>query len=294
MSVKCGNCHDHHESVAAVKDCYALTQHEEQETKSEQAAERRVEQWYEERGGAEDDPIEREKWAFEDMERKYNADVQAAERADDERAYASKPDAVLFDSEEEEADARLNAMTGSHGRDMASTPQVDYIMDLLDGTGKSAQREWPDQLSRTDVENMERRQATKLLDGLKAAPKRGGSAEPITAGLYRKRDGRIIRVYAGQRSGNMLAKELVFIGLQTTTQADIDKGLPLTWEKWSYRYLGIARIHLGVDCRRLTVEEAKQWGKKSSTCCRCARRLDVPESVDAGIGPVCAGKDDWS
>lgn len=26
------------------------------------------------------------------------------------------------------------------------------------------------------------------------------------------------------------------------------------------------------------------------TCCRCGRRLTTPESIEAGIGPVCAGR----
>lgn len=40
----------------------------------------------------------------------------------------------------------------------------------------------------------------------------------------------------------------------------------------------------------LTLDEAKEFGKLYGVCCRCGRTLTNEASIDAGIGPICAGK----
>ena len=117
--------------------------------------------------------------------------------------------------------------------------------------------------------------ASALIDTLFAAPK---VATPVVtsepeAGVYRRADGTLIRVYLGQQSGRMLAKQIV---------GNDEDG-------YSFEYLGAATRFVG-GATKLTLDEAKAWGKATGTCCVCARRLDVPESVDAGIGPKCAGR----
>lgn len=92
--------------------------------------------------------------------------------------------------------------------------------------------------------------------------------------MYQTPNGQIYRVYLGQKSGRMLVKELT--------------GDPASG--FSYDYVGAAAYKLPGDARPLPLEEAKQFGKMTGHCCVCARRLDNPESVDAGIGPVCAGR----
>lgn len=42
--------------------------------------------------------------------------------------------------------------------------------------------------------------------------------------------------------------------------------------------------------RKLTLEEAQAWGRKTGTCCNCYAELTNPESVERGLGPVCAGR----
>lgn len=42
--------------------------------------------------------------------------------------------------------------------------------------------------------------------------------------------------------------------------------------------------------RKLSLEEAKAWGRRTGTCCNCYARLTNPASVKEGIGPVCAGR----
>jgi hypothetical protein len=41
---------------------------------------------------------------------------------------------------------------------------------------------------------------------------------------------------------------------------------------------------------RLTLEQAKEFGHLHGVCAICGRALSNPESVEAGIGPICAGR----
>lgn len=86
-----------------------------------------------------------------------------------------------------------------------------------------------------------------------------------------------VRVYLGQQSGQMLAKRI---------HAEADGG------EWvvSYEYLGLASKVLTPDTTpvRMSLEEVGEMGIAFNHCLICSRRLDDPESVDRGIGPVCA------
>jgi hypothetical protein len=42
--------------------------------------------------------------------------------------------------------------------------------------------------------------------------------------------------------------------------------------------------------RRMTLEEAQEFGKLYGWCCRCGTILTNETSIAEGIGPVCAGK----
>lgn len=101
-----------------------------------------------------------------------------------------------------------------------------------------------------------------------------GAKRDLDAGVYKNADGSVFRVYLGQQSGQMLCKEVVM----GATKDDAAK----------FIYKGLADRFVTGD--KLPLDEAKAWGKATETCISCGRRLDVPESVDAGIGPVCAGK----
>jgi hypothetical protein len=41
---------------------------------------------------------------------------------------------------------------------------------------------------------------------------------------------------------------------------------------------------------RLTLEQAKAWGRENVRCIRCGTKLEKESSREAGIGPVCATK----
>lgn len=90
--------------------------------------------------------------------------------------------------------------------------------------------------------------------------------------MYIGSDGYFIRVYEGRESGRMLAKKLVEEG-----------------EGVRFEYMGLASRFL-TGARKMSLEEAKEFGMQTGTCCVCARLLTDPSSVEAGIGPVCITK----
>ena len=94
----------------------------------------------------------------------------------------------------------------------------------------------------------------------------------IEVGMYRDGD-RIIRVYPARSGGHLLAKELHLE----------ENG------SWRFEYLGAAKRFVG-NAKRMTLEDAKEWGSNFGTCCVCAALLTDPTSVAAGVGPVCGSR----
>lgn len=42
--------------------------------------------------------------------------------------------------------------------------------------------------------------------------------------------------------------------------------------------------------RKLTLDEAQAWGRRTGTCCNCYAKLTDPKSVERGLGPICASR----
>lgn len=129
------------------------------------------------------------------------------------------------------------------------------------------------------------REASALIEWLltipKAAPAQhpeaqaAAKAEPLTHGMYRK-DETIYKIQkAVHGSGHLYAKRLV-----------PGDGYGA---KASFVYApGAMKVLTLAD--RMSLEEAKAWGALYGTCCVCGRTLTNEDSIEAGIGPVCAGK----
>lgn len=136
------------------------------------------------------------------------------------------------------------------------------------------------------VINEARAAAVKIKPAVSTSP----SGE-LKAGMYRQGgglfgDGDIVRIYLGQQSGIMLAKKVVKDG--RVIDPDLPKDDPKRYG-YTYEYMGAAWKY-SEGLIPMSLDEAKKWGQLTRSCCVCARRLDVPESVDAGIGPKCAKK----
>ena len=102
-------------------------------------------------------------------------------------------------------------------------------------------------------------------------PVKAAHAKVEGQGMFRH-NGKVYKVQkAVHGSGNLYAKILVH------GTFEFAKGM-------------IAKLD---ESERMTLEEAKEYGKLTGSCCNCGRELTNPDSVAQGIGPICAGKDYW-
>ena len=118
------------------------------------------------------------------------------------------------------------------------------------------------------------------IDELLAMPKAEVAPVALEVGMYRLTDGKLIRVYLGRQSGNLLAKEVVKTGNKNEDGT----------EEYTLDYLGLASKYVPATAHRLTLDEAKEWGRMTASCCVCAAHLDDATSIKEGIGPVCKTK----
>lgn len=78
--------------------------------------------------------------------------------------------------------------------------------------------------------------------------------------------------HAVHGSGHQYAKKLVF-----------EDG------SWIFKYASGVVFKLRPE-HKMTLEDAKAFGALYGTCCVCGRTLTDEKSIEAGIGPICAGK----
>lgn len=99
-------------------------------------------------------------------------------------------------------------------------------------------------------------------------------ANPVTeVGMYLNADGVAYRVKRSQ-AGRLYASRYV-----PEAQERADR----------FVYEGGAVYRLDASMR-MTMEQAKALGAQYAQCCVCGRDLSAEQSVEAGIGPVCAGR----
>lgn len=95
--------------------------------------------------------------------------------------------------------------------------------------------------------------------------------EEIREGFYTM-DGSVFKIVLSQ-TGNLYAKKLQFTHDEPV---------------WVFEK-GIMRM-IERSAKRLSAEEAGKYGRISGICIICGQRLTNEESIERGIGPVCAGK----
>lgn len=146
------------------------------------------------------------------------------------------------------------------GERLATEKQLAFIDKLLAERGYG---------NRTEVPTAKR--ASEIIDTLLAAPpvKKAPAAE-LEAAIYLMGDVVVKVQRAVHGSGNMYAKRLD----PATGRFEYEAGL-------------IRKI---TPAMRMTLEQAKEFGAIYGVCCNCGRTLTNEDSIEAGIGPVCAGK----
>lgn len=136
---------------------------------------------------------------------------------------------------------------------------------------------------------LSRKSASDLIGRLVSMPKKAGTMhkkpyeQALEVGVYRVTTGsavEVVRVYKGQQSGMNLVKVV-----------------STNWETgaFSFEYLssahqfvsGTSSLGKVLSIESLPISEGAKWGRLTGTCIYCGRKLDDPESVERGIGPVC-------
>lgn len=96
--------------------------------------------------------------------------------------------------------------------------------------------------------------------------------KPVTEfGIYRT-NGQVYKVQPSRTSGYLYAMKLTQVG-----------------DGWKFVYESGAIKNISA-ANKMTLEEAKQFGKQFGVCCQCGALLTDPVSVARGIGPICAEK----
>lgn len=116
------------------------------------------------------------------------------------------------------------------------------------------------------------REASEMIEFLLALPKPASRVAfvELEVGMYRLSNGDIYRVQRSRESNRLYAKKL-------------------DWANNRFEFAGGAMRLITAD-DRMTLDEAKAWGVETGVCCVCSAMLTDPKSVEAGIGPVCAGR----
>lgn len=138
-----------------------------------------------------------------------------------------------------------------------------------------------------------RQGASLVIDFLLACPVREAAPvieEVSIEGMHRL-DGKIYKVQvAVHGSGRPYAKVLVTDLVGTCggcEKCDGEDRCPVYESRFDYAAGVVRRLSLET---RLSLDEAKEFGAVYGVCCVCSRTLTNEDSIEAGIGPVCAGK----
>lgn len=156
-----------------------------------------------------------------------------------------------------------------------SAPQLKLIADLFE------QREFESAVQaqllagETYADDFGGRDASRLIDVLMKLPRQGvrearaaqaRAQQELEVGRLYKFAGEIYRI---QRGRGLYALRL----------------LPSGQTEYA------PRIATQIDpSQKLTLEEAKAWGRETNVCCECGALLTDPRSVAEGIGPICSNR----
>jgi hypothetical protein len=121
-----------------------------------------------------------------------------------------------------------------------------------------------------------RKNASAWIDYIKTLPRASHNDDrpEIEDGMY-VLDDTIYKVqHAVHGSGRQYAKRLI-------------PGGPGQRAEFAYAPGIVAKLR---PEHRMTMDQAREFGALYGTCCQCGAVLTNEDSIEAGIGPVCAGK----
>lgn len=175
---------------------------------------------------------------------------------------------------------------GPGGASAPTQKQLDYLRILLDDRECSDRERsvWEDYLQNPTTSQTKYGVSTAI-ERLKGYPKRqkqsAGGIQITQDGMYRM-DGAIFKVQvAVHGSGGLYAKRLVM------GDPDWDVADGKATAKFEYAPGAVTRLR---PEHRMSLEEAKEFGKLYGVCCVCGRTLTDEQSIADGIGPVCGSR----
>lgn len=146
----------------------------------------------------------------------------------------------------------------------------------------------PDGVVRHPVDHLTKKEASEVIDALfkaprKDAPVKAGSG-PVEGMHYV--DDEVIKVQrAVHGSGNLYAKRLV-IDVPAEHDADGNVTAPA---KAHFEYAPGVVNRTSVETL-MSKEDGAKFGRLYGMCVKCAATLTDEESIERGMGPICAGK----
>ena len=182
------------------------------------------------------------------------------------------------------------------------TRLLDEATELLDQRATLTGADWTEARNavhwmRQGVDEMTRREASAAIDqamdnnkqlrtelatlGADVRPVRERRTAFVSTGMYRVGE-RIFKVLPSRESERHYAKELV--GFHWEDGRPVGEGSAL-----KFQYAKGAMALIGEE-HRMSDEEAREFGRLTGACVVCGKLLTDPKSIEAGIGPVCAGK----
>lgn len=170
---------------------------------------------------------------------------------------------------------------------VAQAPRFEFAASMLEalkkwGTLTEGQLAAVERCIQRDAERAAERAATRA-----AAPKAAAITMPALYAVMQNHS----KFYAGAITlSRGREHQTVWIKHESAEKAvgKIENGLLTMWN----------RPGVDMDAVRETLNEfegaplqsAMKYGKLTGRCCSCGRELTDPDSIEAGIGPICAGK----
>jgi len=270
MSILCGNCKQHHQSVAEVRACYGtqrafvstaaptantiLGRLASQGTRNDAAVARTRPVT------APPAPVRTDSWSAQRAGAATDAQIGFILKLAAERE-STPEDAVVEGMSKRDAGFRINRLKGLPYRSQG-IPATSFITNSPARTLMSA--------------------PTVQQDGM--------YRNPVTGEIFK------VQYNRAQGSGMRLyAKRLVL----NIDGHEISNPTPEWAGRWS-KDRDSARFHYAPGAIRtirpewlMTLAEAREFGALYGTCVRCGRTLTAEDSIDRMMGKVCAGKGSW-
>jgi hypothetical protein len=196
--------------------------------------------------------------------------------------------------------------------------QERFYRNLLERkAGENLQQQDERIAKKKDGGHWTRARISEAIDALLKMPdaaQPAGTAPVVDEGMYREKDGTVLKVYRTVHGANQLVASYLNVTMIDNSETDhmgncvvcgggdvdmrhgedcrwIEEG-GLKYEA-EFIYLGKKGLPRAAAARKLTEEEAKKLGQLYGFCVRCGKTLTLEESQHVGYGKTCAGHMGW-